>query len=250
MGNKAFKELDKNNLPGHIVIIMDGNGRWATKKKLDRISGHREGMKAASSVVKAAKNLGIKYITLYAFSVQNWQRPKHEVHALMELLNNYLIKEGKQLVEKDIRLRAIGRLSDLPSPTLDTLNEIIERTKNCTSMTLTLALSYGGREEILDAVKKIIESGDVEIKDINETVFERYLYSSDLPEPDLLIRTSGEMRLSNFMLWQLAYTEIYVTKTLWPNFRRRHLVKAIMDYQKRERRFGLTGEQVKRKVDS
>jgi len=229
---------------------MDGNGRWATKKKLDRISGHQEGMKAASSVVKAAKNLGIKYITLYAFSVQNWQRPKEEVHALMQLLNNYLVKEGKQLVEKDIKLNAIGRLGDLPTSTLDTLNKIMEQTRHCSEMTLTLALSYGGREEILVAVKNIIRSGDIDVSDLDESEFAKFLYTSDLPEPDLMIRTSGEMRLSNFMLWQLAYTEIYVTKTLWPNFRKRHLIKAIMDYQKRERRFGLTGAQIKRKVNS
>lgn len=249
MGQKALKELDMNKLPAHVVIIMDGNGRWAKNKNLDRIRGHQEGMKAASSVVEAAKDLGISYVTLYAFSVQNWQRPKDEVVALMNLLNDYLRKEGDKLIEQDIKLKAIGRLDDLPGTTLDTLNDIIERTRSCKSMTLTLALSYGGREEILDAVKKLVASGLKDVDSIDQDCFSGYLYSSDLPDPDLLIRTSGEMRLSNFMLWQLAYTEIYVTRTLWPNFRKRHLVKALLEYQKRERRYGLTGEQIKEKVD-
>ncbi len=249
MGQKALKALDMNKLPTHVVIIMDGNGRWAKNKSLDRIRGHQEGMKAASSVVKAAKNLGISYVTLYAFSVQNWQRPKEEVIALMNLLNDYLRKEGEKLIEQDIRLNAIGRLTDLPELTLETLNEIIEKTSSCKSMTLTLALSYGGREEILDAVKKMVSADQGDVDKIDEDHFADHLYTSDLPDPDLLIRTSGEMRLSNFMLWQLAYTEIYVTKTLWPNFRKRHLVKALLEYQKRERRYGLTGEQIKEKVD-
>lgn len=250
MTHKRSSKLDYINLPRHIVIIMDGNGRWAKNKNLDRISGHREGMKAASSVVKAAKSLGIGYITLYAFSVQNWQRPKNEVSALMELLNNYLIKEGARLVEQDIRLNAIGRLDDLPRQTLRTLNNIIEKTSNCSSMTLTLALSYGGREEIIDAIRKLASSDNGRLENINENTFCNYLYTSDLPEPDLLIRTSGEMRLSNFMLWQLAYTEFYITRTLWPNFRKRHLIKAIAEYQKRERRFGKTGDQLSKKVQT
>lgn len=249
MGQSAVNKLEKEKLPQHVVIIMDGNGRWAQNRNLGRISGHREGMKAASSVVKAARNLGIKYITLYAFSIQNWQRPREEVLALMDLLNSYLLREGEKLIEQDIRLNAIGRLKDLPELTLSTLNHIIEKTGSCSSMTLTLALSYGGREEILDAVKKIINTHQKNINNIDQTEFSKFLYTSDLPDPDLLIRTSGEMRLSNFLLWQLAYTEIYVTKTLWPNFRKRHLVKALLEYQKRERRYGLTGEQVKKKVD-
>lgn len=248
MGQRGIKGLDKSKLPEHVVIIMDGNGRWARNKNLDRIAGHQEGMKAASSVVKAARSLGIKYITLYAFSVQNWQRPKEEVVALMNLLNDYLLKEGERLIEQGIQLKAIGRLDDLPDLTLETLNNIMERTRFCNTMTLTLALSYGGREEILDAVKKMVNSGCNDINNIDQDHFSTYLYTSELPDPDLLIRTSGEMRLSNFMLWQLAYTEIYVTRTLWPNFRKRHLVKALLEYQKRERRYGLTGEQIKKKV--
>ena len=247
MKGKLESYVDPKKLPGHVVIIMDGNGRWAKKKNLDRISGHREGMKSVRAVVKGARDLGIKYITLYAFSAQNWNRPKGEVNALMELLRQYLLKESDKLSENDIRLNAIGRLWELPEDVHRVLTQTIEKTRHCTALTLTLALSYGGREEIVDAVKKIASNGKISPEKINNSNFSNFLYTGDLPEPDLLIRTSGEMRLSNFMLWQLAYTEIYVTKTLWPNFRKRHLVKAILNYQGRERRFGLTGEQVKKR---
>ncbi len=247
MKGKLESLVDKDNLPAHIVIIMDGNGRWAKKNNLDRISGHREGMKSVRAVVKGAKDLGVKHITLYAFSAQNWQRPKVEVNALMELLKQYLLREGNKLVENDISLNAIGRLCELPQDVYEVLEETIEKTKDCKELTLTLALSYGGREEIIDAVKKMISLENIAPEDINQTNFSKLLYTSNLPEPDLLIRTSGELRLSNFMLWQLAYTEIYVTKTLWPNFRKRHLIKAILNYQRRERRFGLTGDQVKKR---
>lgn len=248
MKGKLESLLNSNNLPRHIVIIMDGNGRWARRKGLDRISGHREGMKSVRSVVKAAKELGIKAVTLYAFSAQNWRRPKDEVDALMELLKQYLIKEGNTLVEKGIKLNAIGRLWELPPDVHRVLMETTEKTTDCKEMILTLALSYGGREEIVDAIKKIISS-DISIEGLNEENFSQFLYTADLSEPDLLIRTSGEMRLSNFLLWQLAYTEIYVTKTLWPDFRKRHLIRAILNYQNRERRFGLTSDQIrKRKV--
>lgn len=245
MKGKLESRIDVNKLPKHIVIIMDGNGRWAEQKKLDRISGHREGMKSVRSVMRAANDLGVGYVTLYAFSAQNWNRPKAEVDALMELLKQYLLRECDKLAENGIRLKAIGRLTELPADVYATLTEAIEKTKDCEGMTLTLALSYGGREEIIDAVKKIASNGSVSPENIDQSNFSEYLYTSDLPEPDLLIRTSGEMRLSNFMLWQIAYTEIYVTKTLWPNFRKRHLLKAILNYQRRERRFGLTGDQVK-----
>lgn len=239
--------IDKDKLPTHIAIIMDGNGRWAKKKNLDRISGHREGMKSVRAVVTAAKDLGIEYVTLYAFSAQNWKRPKNEVNALMELLKHYLLKERGNLIENGIRLNAIGRLRDLPQDVYDVLQDTIELTKNFRKPTLTLALSYGGREEIIDAVKKIMTGGNIHPESINQTNFSQFLYTADMPEPDLLIRTSGEMRLSNFMLWEIAYTEIYITRTLWPNFRKRHLVKAILNYQRRERRFGLTGEQVNKR---
>ena len=247
MKGKLESEVDPKKLPRHVVIIMDGNGRWAEKKNLDRISGHREGMKSVQAVVKGAKDLGIKHITLYAFSAQNWNRPESEVNALMELLRQYLLKESDKLTENNIRLNAIGRLWELPEDVHKVLTDTMDKTRHCRELTLTLALSYGGREEIVDAVKKIASNGNFSPDNIDQSSFSEYLYTKDLPEPDLLIRTSGEMRISNFMLWQLAYTEIYVTKTLWPNFRKRHLIKAILNYQKRERRFGLTGEQVKKR---
>lgn len=247
MKGKLESLVDKNNLPEHIVIIMDGNGRWARKKNLDRISGHREGMKSVKAVVKGAKELGLRHITLYAFSAQNWKRPKVEVDALMDLLKHYLVNESDKLIKNGVSINAIGRLWELPGDVYEVLTETMEKSKHCNELTLTLALSYGGREEIIDAAKKMISHGKVAPENINISNFSKFLYTSNLPEPDFLIRTSGEMRLSNFMLWQLAYTEIYVTKTLWPNFRKRHLIKAILNYQKRERRFGLTGEQVKKR---
>ena len=247
MKGKIEKSLDKSKIPQHVVIIMDGNGRWAKRKGIDRISGHKEGMKSVKAVVKAARDLDIKFITLFAFSAQNWKRPKVEVEALMELLKEYLKQEGKKLAENDIKLNAIGRLSELPSDVFDVLIETINITRHSKSLTLTLALSYGGREEIVDAVKEIISQGNILPHDIDEVSFSKFLYTINLAEPDLLIRTSGELRLSNFMLWQLAYTEIYVTKTLWPDFRKRHLIKAIINYQKRERRFGLTSDQTRRR---
>jgi len=247
MKGKLESLIDREKLPSHVAIIMDGNGRWAENKNLDRISGHREGMKSVRAVVTAAKDLGIGYVTLYAFSAQNWQRPKSEVDALMELLKHYLLKERDKLIENGIRLNAIGRLDELPKAVSDVLRDTIEMTRDGREMTLTLALSYGGREEIVDAVKKIIASGNISLELVDQADFSRFLYTNGMPEPDLLIRTSGEMRLSNFMLWQIAYAEIYVTRTLWPNFRKRHLVKAILNYQSRERRFGLTGEQLKKR---
>ncbi|MFI5322381.1 MAG: isoprenyl transferase [Thermodesulfobacteriota bacterium] len=247
MIGKLESLIDRDKLPTHIAIIMDGNGRWAKKKNLDRISGHREGMKSVRAIVKAAKDLGVDYVTLYAFSTQNWNRPKSEVNALMDLLKHYLLQERGNLVKNGVRLNAIGRLQDLPRDVYDVLQDTIEMTKIFRKPTLTLALSYGGREEIIDAVKKIVTDGNVSPANITEANFSHFLYTADMPEPDLLIRTSGEMRLSNFMLWEIAYTELYITRTLWPSFRKRHLVKAILNYQRRERRFGLTGEQVNKR---
>lgn len=244
--SKAVDAIDKNNIPGHVVIIMDGNGRWAKERNLDRIAGHREGMKSVSKVVKASKELGIKYITLFAFSAQNWNRSKKEVDALMDLLKHFLLQEYPRLIEQDIRLNAIGRLSQLPREVREILGQIIKSTEKCRSMVLTLALSYGGREEIVDAVKSIVKK-NYSHESISEKTVNRHLYTSGLPDPDLLIRTSGEMRISNFLLWQLAYTEIYITKTLWPNFQKRHFLKAIINYQSRERRFGYTESQIKKK---
>ncbi len=228
---------------------MDGNGRWAQKNNLNRISGHRQGMKSVKSIIQESRKLGIKYLTLYAFSAQNWNRPKHEVNALMELLKFYLLEEGGTLLEKDIRLDAIGRLKSLPEDAHKVLNDTMELTKSCTGMTLTLALSYGSREEIIDAVKQICGNPNISPNDITEDLFSDHLYTASLPDPDLLIRTSGEHRISNLLLWQLAYTEIYFTKTLWPDFRKRHLLKAISNFQNRERRFGLTTEQLKQRED-
>jgi len=244
--SKIIDTIDKNNIPNHVVIIMDGNGRWAKERNLDRIVGHREGMKSVSTIVKTSKEIGIKYITLFAFSAQNWNRSKKEIDALMDLLKHFLLQEYPRLIEQDIRLKAIGRLNQLPGKIRKILNQITKSTIKCKSMVLTLALSYGGREEIVDAVKSIVKQ-NYKHNSINEKTVNKYLYTSDLPDPDLLIRTSGEMRISNFLLWQLAYTEIYITKTLWPNFQKRHFIKAIVNYQSRERRFGYSESQIKKK---
>lgn len=242
-----MKDIDKNKLPKHIAIIMDGNGRWAKKKLLNRISGHIKGVDAVREVVTTCRELGIKVLTLYAFSIENWKRPKEEVNALMELLNSYLIKEVEEMLKNNIRLMAIGRLEDLPPNVLKTLLDTIKKTERCDGMILNLALSYGGRSEIIHAIKGILsdfKDGKVTLNDITPEYFSNYLWTRGLPDPDLLIRTSGELRISNFLLWQLAYTELYVTETLWPDFNREELLKAIADFQSRERRFGLTSEQI------
>ena len=240
-------QIDKEKLPKHIAIIMDGNGRWAKKKLLNRISGHTKGVDAVREVVTTCRELGIKILTLYAFSIENWRRPKEEVKALMGLLNEYLLKEQGEMIKNNIRLSAIGRLEDLPPVVLATLQESMEMTKHCDGMTLNLALSYGGRAEILHAAKGIISDlreGKMRPEELTEQRFSQYLWTWGLSDPDLLIRTSGEFRISNFLLWQIAYTELYVTETLWPDFNREELLKAIADYQSRERRFGLTSEQL------
>jgi undecaprenyl diphosphate synthase len=242
-----MEEIDKEKLPRHIAIIMDGNGRWAKKQSLSRISGHIKGVKAVREVVTACRELGIKVLTLYAFSIENWRRPKEEVAALMELLKDYLLKEREEMIENNIRLCAIGRLEDLPPDVQDILRETIQKTQPCDGMILNLALSYGGRSEILHAVHGIIsdsQKGKIRPQEINVQRFSKYLWTRGIPDPDLLIRTSGEFRISNFLLWQIAYTELYITETLWPDFDRQELVKAIADYQSRERRFGLTSEQL------
>lgn len=226
---------------------MDGNGRWAQKHNFDRIEGHRQGMKSVKLIIQESRKIGIKYLTLYAFSAQNWSRPRPEVNALMELLKYYLLEEGQTLLEKNIKLNAIGRLKALPEDAFKVLTDTMNLTKGCNEMTLTLALSYGGREEIVDSVKDIVSKENLHPEDIDEDLISENLYTSNIPDPDLLIRTSGEHRISNLLLWQLAYTEIYFTKTLWPDFRKRHLHRAILNYQNRERRFGLTGEQLKQR---
>lgn len=243
----ANSNLHKDKLPSHIAIIMDGNGRWAKKKNLNRIKGHMKGVEAVREVVTACRELGIKVLTLYAFSVENWQRPAEEVNALMGLLKEYLLKERPEMIRNNIRLNAIGRLEDLPPDVFEILKETIKETERCDGMILNLALSYGGRSEILHALKRMfldLKEGRIREEEIDSTLFSRYLWTSGIPDPDLLIRTSGEFRISNFLLWQIAYTEIYVTETLWPDFNREELLKAISDYQTRERRFGRISEQI------
>jgi undecaprenyl diphosphate synthase len=242
-----MEEIDKDKLPRHIAIIMDGNGRWAKKQSLNRISGHIKGVDAVREVVTACRELGIKVLTLYAFSIENWMRPKDEVTALMELLKEYLLRECEEMVQNNIRLSAIGRLEDLSPNVQETLRETIKRTEHCNGMILNLALSYGGRSEILHAVQGIVsdlQKGKMKLEELNPQRFSQYLWTWGIPDPDLLIRTSGEFRISNFLLWQIAYTELYVTETLWPDFDRKELLKAIADYQSRERRFGLISEQL------
>jgi len=243
----SLKQLEKEKLPKHIAIIMDGNGRWANKRSFKRIFGHREGMESVKEIVRACRELGIQALTLYAFSSQNWQRPELEVKALMGLLKNYVRSEVNVLNENNIRLQGIGDLEKLPKSVIKLFNEAVEITKNNSGMVLSVALSYGGREELLSAVSKIakkIEAGELSSADLNEDIISENLYTAGLPDPDFLIRTSGELRISNFLLWQIAYSEIYVTDVLWPDFRKDDLYRALIEFQKRKRRFGLTDEQI------
>jgi len=241
-------KIDTDNLPQHIAIIMDGNGRWAEQHSMGRIRGHKKGAQAVRTVVRACREIGIKYLTLYAFSSENWERPAKEVQALMFLLEEYLKKELKELQKQEIRLTTIGEIERLNPSVREKLLQVKESTLKNDKMVLNLALSYGAKDEILLAVKKILQdsqAGKIDIDQLDQKTFSRYLYTSDMPDPDLLIRTSGECRISNFLLWQMAYTELYFTKVLWPDFTRDDLLKAIASYQKRERRFGLTSEQLK-----
>lgn len=238
--------VDLKNLPRHVAIIMDGNGRWARHRGLDRLRGHHVGTESVREIVKVSRELGIPWLTLYAFSEENWRRPKYEIQALMKLLKRYLRSELQEMLEKGIRLRAIGRTEKLPADTRDALSESVERTAGNREMTLTLALSYGGRQEILDAFRHLciqVQQKKMPLEQIDEETIAGSLYTSDMPDPDLLIRTSGEYRISNFLLWQIAYTELYITPTLWPDFRKEEYMLALEDYQKRERRFGVTSEQ-------
>jgi len=237
-----MEKIDINNLPKHIAITMDGNGRWAKNKGKLRIFGHKNGVKAVRDTIEGAVEVGIKYLTLYAFSSENWKRPEKEVNALMTLLISAINKETKTLIDNNIQLRTIGDINKLPAKAQKELQEAITKTKDNTRMTLVLALSYSGRREILNAVQNIIKDGK-EPNEINETTFQQYLTTKSVPDPELLIRTSGEYRISNFLLWQIAYSELYFTDTLWPDFRRADLYKAILNYQRRERRFGKTTEQ-------
>jgi undecaprenyl diphosphate synthase len=234
-------------IPRHVAIIMDGNGRWAERRGISRIEGHRQGLEACRGVVRSAHELGIKTLTLYAFSLENWSRPKAEVDALMGLLDRYLDSELDEIDRNGIEVRTIGRVDLLPESTRALVAKAVERTRGNDEMTLVFALSYGGRQEIVDAAKKLLkdaELGVVDAEDLDEKTFAAYLYDPDTSDPDLLIRTGGEYRVSNFLLWQIAYTEIYTTDVMWPDFSKDHLVEAILDYQQRERRFGQTSAQV------
>jgi len=241
-------QIQSDNLPKHLAIIMDGNGRWAKKQGLLRAIGHESGTKSVKTIVQACAKLGIENLTLYAFSTENWNRPKLEVEILMKILVNSLKKELETMQKNNIKLNSIGSLENLPKSVQKELLDVIEKTKNNTRMTLTLALSYGSREEILNTVKKIsnkVKNNIISVDAIDESIFNSHLYTHNLPDVDLVIRTSGEHRISNFLLWQIAYAEFYFTDVLWPDFSEQHLYEAIISYQKRERRFGKTSEQIK-----
>ncbi|MRT16927.1 isoprenyl transferase [Vitellibacter sp. q18] len=241
-------QIDTRKLPSHLAIIMDGNGRWAKQKGLFRSMGHENGTKAVREIVEGSAEIGIPFLTLYAFSTENWNRPKLEVELLMKLLVSSLKKEIKTLSDNQIKLNAIGNLEALPKKAYNELMGVMEKTKNNSRMTLTLALSYGSREEITKTIKEIslkVKNNLISPHEIDETVINNHLYTQNLPDVDLLIRTSGEQRISNFLLWQIAYAELYFTETLWPDYTKNHLFEAILNYQNRERRFGKTSEQLK-----
>ncbi|MBA3612657.1 MAG: isoprenyl transferase [Nitrospirales bacterium] len=238
---ELLDQLDLTSLPRHIAIIMDGNGRWAAQRGLPRIAGHKEGLRALQDVLEIGHELTIPYITIYAFSQENWKRPHSEIRLLMGLLEQYLHKERQRFQERQVRFLPIGRLEQLPPSVRSLALEVAEETRHLTQRTLAVALSYGGRTEIVDAVRKVaieVQMGSLTPDQIDESLFEQYLSTWGMPDPDLLIRTSGEARISNFLPWQIAYTELYFTKTLWPDFRRAETLLALLDYQKRERRFG------------
>ncbi len=247
MDPKLQKQIDPDRLPEHIAIIMDGNGRWAKKNFLPRVEGHRRGVKAVDRIVTLCRSLHIKALTLYAFSDENWNRPELEISALMKILDFYLKKELGRMQKENIRFNTVGRIDDLPKDIQEIIRNAREMTKDNDGMVLTLALSYGGRQEIVDAVKKIAENvkaGYLQVEEIDSPLFASYLSSHPLPDPDLLIRTSGELRVSNFLLYQIAYTELHYTSVLWPDFSENDLLEAVIDFQKRERRFGLIQEQI------
>ena len=237
-----LKQIDPDRLPKHIAIIMDGNGRWAKRRRLPRIAGHRAGIRAVRQAVEASARVGVQYLTLYAFSVENWKRPHTEVKLLMSLLRQYLKKEIEELNRQNIRLEVIGRIKELPQPVVDDLHNTMEKTRKNTGMRLVLALNYGARAELVDAVQELLEKSKQNgALKVDEAMLSDHLYTRGFPDPDLLIRTSGELRLSNFLLWQVAYAELWVTETLWPDFTQKDLFQAIIDFQKRERRYGGLG---------
>ncbi|MDO1448809.1 isoprenyl transferase [Rhodocytophaga aerolata] len=242
------QQIDVNNLPRHIAVIMDGNGRWAKNQGAARVFGHKNAVKAVRDTVESCAELGIGYLTLYAFSTENWSRPKDEINALMQLLVSTIRGETQTLIKNNIRLKCIGNIENLPKVCQRELREAIDITSQNTGLTVVLALSYSGRWEILEATRHIaadVEKGKLQVSEITDETFAHYLNTKDIPDPELLIRTSGEMRISNFLLWQIAYSELYMPDVLWPDFRREHLYEAILAYQKRERRFGRISEQVK-----
>ncbi len=244
-------QIDREKLPRHIAVIMDGNGRWAKRQGHNRVFGHKHGVTAVRETVEASAELGIQYLTLYAFSTENWSRPKMEVDALMELLVRTIKSEVKTLMKNDIRLAVIGKTDMLPERSRNRLAEAMEETKNNKRMTVVLALSYSSKWEITEAIRQIAEdakAGKIDPTGINEQTLSDNLSTKGMPDPELMIRTSGEQRISNFLLWQLAYAELYFTETLWPDFRKEHLYEAIVDYQQRERRFGKISEQIKPQI--
>ena len=242
--------LKTGNLPAHVAIIMDGNGRWAKQQGLDRVYGHKKGVDTVKKIVEASGEIGLKYLTLYTFSIENWNRPKAEVDALMGLMGDAIVRETADLMRQNVKLMAVGNLKDLPEIVMGKLNGLISQTANNTGVTLVLALSYGSRWEIREAARRIAEdykSGILQdVESLDDEKFATYLTTKDIPDPDLLIRTSGECRLSNFLLWQCAYTEFYFIEKFWPDFEKDDLYLAIRNFQKRERRFGMTGEQIQK----
>ncbi len=242
-----WSQIDKSLLPRHVAIIMDGNGRWAEKKGLPRIAGHREGVKTVDRIVSIAREIDIKHLTLYSFSTENWNRPRPEVEALMAILREFLVKEMKRMMSNNIRFGTIGKISDLPQTAVGIINEVKEATKNNDGTVLTLALSYGSRDEIVDAAKALgrkVKKGEIDPEDIDSDNFGKELYTAGLPDVDLMVRTSGELRVSNFLLWQIAYAELFFSDKLWPDFEGVDLLSAVKAFQERERRFGLSGEQL------
>jgi|TARA_B100000809_G_scaffold187946_1_gene186276 undecaprenyl diphosphate synthase len=247
ISSPLLEKLDLTQMPRHIAVIMDGNGRWAKKKLLPRIQGHWEGVKTVDRIVSLCRKLDIEALTLYSFSDENWNRPPVEINTLMKILDHYLNKELERMKNENIRFHTIGQVEELPLEIQKLLAHAKNYTSDCDGMTLTLALSYGGRQEILKSVQQIankVRTGELRVEDIDYSVFESFLQTNSLPELDLLIRTSGEMRISNFLLYQIAYTELHYTKVLWPEFKEEDLFRAIIDFQKRERRFGMTQEQI------
>jgi undecaprenyl diphosphate synthase len=241
-------ELDEDRIPRHVAVIMDGNGRWAQCRGLERNAGHREGIESVREIIRACRDYGVEYLTLYAFSIENWSRPRGEVSELMRLLEEYLETELDEVMGYDARVRSIGRLDRLPPSTRRAVKRAVRKTAGNKSMQLIFALSYGGRAELVDAARRMMrdaELGKIDPEDLDEEGFAAYLYAPDLPDPDLLIRTGSEQRISNFLLWQIAYSELHLSQKMWPEFRRADFESALADYQGRERRFGLTGEQVR-----